>query len=336
MSSDHTGSRPVAATAPGPDDLPDLSGTTAVVTGANSGIGFETALALASYGGSVTLACRNLPAAERAAERIRSSHGGVHLPGLHARSADPRDSSGTGLDVRVVELDLSSLSSVRSFADAWQGPLDLLVNNAGVMTPPTWKGTPDGFELQFGTNHIGHFALTGLLLAALQLAGMPRVVTVSSIAHHSGRADVLDRNPPQGYRPERAYGNSKLANVLFGAELQRRATAHGSALTSTMAHPGVSATGLAVDPEGMGSNPVVRAMAPWVMKALFQSAAAGAKPVLYAATAAAAGSYTGPRWLKESRGPIGPARLSILAQDPTLASRLWQVSQDLSGVEYHW
>jgi len=336
MSSDQTGSRPVVATAPGPDDLPDLSGTTAVVTGANSGIGFETALALASYGASVTLACRNLPAAERAAEQIRSSQKGVHLPGVHVRGADPRDGSAPGVDVRVAELDLSSLSSVRSFADAWQGPLDLLVNNAGVMTPRTWKGTPDGFELQFGTNHVGHFALTGLLLSALHLAGSPRVVTVSSLAHHSGRADVLDRNPPQGYRPERAYGNSKLANVLFGAELQRRATAHGSALTSTMAHPGISATGLAVDREGMGSNPVVRVMAPWVMKAVFQSAAAGARPVLYAATAAAAGSYTGPRWLKESRGPVGPARLSILAQDPTLALRLWQVSQDLSGVEYHW
>jgi NAD(P)-dependent dehydrogenase (short-subunit alcohol dehydrogenase family) len=336
MSSDPTGSRPVVATAPGPGDLPDLSGTTAVVTGANSGIGFETALALASHGASVTLACRNLPAAARAAEQIRSSHKGVHFPGVHVRGADPRDGSARGVDVRVAELDLSSLSSVRSFADAWQGPLDLLVNNAGVMTPRTWRGTPDGFELQFGTNHVGHFALTGLLLSALQLAGSPRVVTVSSLAHHSGRADVLDRNPPQGYRPERAYGNSKLANVLFGAELQRRATAHGSALSSTMAHPGISATGLAVDREGMGSNPVVRVMAPWMMKAVFQSAAAGARPVLYAATAAAPGSYTGPRWLKESRGPVGPARLSILAQDPTLALRLWQVSQDLSGVEYHW
>jgi NAD(P)-dependent dehydrogenase (short-subunit alcohol dehydrogenase family) len=307
-----------------------------VVTGANSGIGFETALALAAYGASVTLACRNLPAAERAAEQIRSSHRVVHLPGVHFPGIHVRSGSAPGVDVGVAELDLSSLSSVRSFADAWQGPLDLLVNNAGVMTPRTWKGTPDGFELQFGTNHIGHFALTGLLLSALQLTGSPRVVTVSSLAHHSGRADVLDRNPPQGYRPERAYGNSKLANVLFGAELQRRATAHGSALTSTMAHPGISATGLAVDREGMGSNPFVRVMAPWVMKVVFQSAAAGARPVLYAATAAAPGSYTGPRWLRESRGPVGPARLSILAQDPTLASRLWQVSQDLSGVEYHW
>ena len=314
-----------------PGDLPDLSGTTAVVTGANSGIGFETARALASHGARVTLACRNVPAAERAAERIRNSHKGIDFRRVPARSGSAR-----GVDVRVAELDLSSLSSVRRFADAWEGPLDLLVNNAGVMTPRTWKGTPDGFELQFGTNHLGHFVLTGLLLPALKRATSPRVVTVSSLAHHSGRADVLDRNPPQGYRPERAYGNSKLANLLFGAELHRRALAHGSALTSTMAHPGVSATGLMVDREGLGSNPVIRVVAPWVMPALFQSAAAGAKPILYAATGAPPGSYSGPRWLRESRGPVGPARLSILAQDPTLASRLWQVSQDVTGVEYHW
>jgi len=299
-----------------PDDLPDLSGTAAVVTGANSGIGFETARALAHQGARVTMACRNLPAAEQAAQRIRSSN--------------------KSIDVHVAELDLSSSSSVRRFADAWEGPLDLLVNNAGVMTPRRWQGTRDGFELQFGTNHLGHFALTGLLLSALQVAASPRVVTVSSLAHHSGGADVLDGNPPQRYRRQRAYGSSKLANVLFGAELQRRATAHGSALTSTMAHPGISATGLAVDPEGMGANPVVRLLAPWVMRVVFQSAASGARPVLYAATEAAPGSYTGPRWLRESRGPVGPARLSALAQDSGLSSRLWQVSQDLSGVEYRW
>ena len=330
MSSERTGTAPVVATARSADELPDLSGTTAVVTGGNSGIGLETARALASHGAGVTLACRNLRAAELAAEQIRSSHSRIGARGAIAGGVS------SPVDVRVAELDLSSLSSVRSFADAWQGPLDLLVNNAGVMTPRTWRGTPDGFELQFGTNHLGHFALTGLLLSALQLATSPRVVTVSSLAHHSGRADVLDGNPPQGYRPERAYGNSKLANVLFGAELERRASAHGSALTSAMAHPGISATGLAVDREGMGANPVIRVVAPWVMKAIFQSAAAGAKPILYAASGAAPGSYTGPRWLRESRGPVGPARLSVLAQDPTLASRLWQVSQDLSGVEYHW
>ncbi len=308
------------------NELPDLTGTTAVVTGANSGIGFETARALARHGAGVTLACRNVAAAEQAAERIRSSHSG----------ADGRGADGRGADVRVAELDLSSMASVRSFADAWKGPLDLLVNNAGVMAPRTWQGTVDGFELQFGTNHLGHFALTGLLLAALHEAATPRVVTVSSLAHHRGRPDLLDGNPPQTYRPEPAYGNSKLANVLFGAELQRRATADGSALTSTMAHPGVSATGLVVDRQGMGASRVVRFAAPWVMRAIFQSATAGARPTLYAVAEAEPGSYTGPSWLRESRGPVGPARLSALAQDHGLASRLWAVSQDLTGVEYCW
>ena len=162
------------------------------------------------------------------------------------------------------------------------------------------------------------------------------MVTVASLAHQGGRANVLDGNPPQGYRPEASYGNSKLANLLFGAELQRRASAHGSALTSTMAHPGVSATGLVVDPQGMGANPVVRVAAPWVMRVIFQSAAAGASPILFAAVAAEPGSYTGPRWLREMRGPVGPARRSELAQDQELASRLWQVSQDLTGVDYCW
>ncbi|HEY5473695.1 MAG TPA: SDR family NAD(P)-dependent oxidoreductase, partial [Candidatus Limnocylindrales bacterium] len=135
-----------------PNDLPDLTGTTAVVTGANSGIGFETASALAAHGASVTLACRNVSKGEQAAELIRRGRGGV----------DGRSGGGRGVDVRVAELDLSSLASVRRFADAWQGPLNLLVNNAGVMAPRQWVATADGFELQFGTNHLGHFALTGL------------------------------------------------------------------------------------------------------------------------------------------------------------------------------
>jgi NAD(P)-dependent dehydrogenase (short-subunit alcohol dehydrogenase family) len=316
---------PLEAMTVAPDELPDLTAKVAVVTGANSGIGFETARALVRHGAAVTLACRSLPAAERAAERIRSSHNGVDIRGV-----DRVDR------VRVAELDLSSLSSVRRFADAWEGPLDLLVNNAGVMSPRTWQGTLDGFELQFGTNHLGHFALTGRLLSALQAGASPRVVTVSSLAHHGGLADVLRGNPPQGYRPEQAYGNSKLANMLFGAELQRRAAAHGSALTSTMAHPGISATGLVTDRQGMGANPLVRVAVPWVMRVVLQSAAAGAKPILYAAAAAEPGSYTGPSRLRESRGPAGPARLSTLAQDPALASWLWQLSQDLTGVEFRW
>ncbi len=310
-----------------PNELPDLTGITAVVTGANSGIGLETANALAAHGASVTLACRNVSKGEQAAERIRNGHSGVD---------GNRVVDNGGINVRVVELDLSSLASIRRFADAWQGPLNLLVNNAGVMAPRTWLATTDGFELQFGTNHLGHFALTGLLLTALKAVSSSRVVTVASIAHHRGRADLLDGNPAQTYQPERAYGNSKLANLLFGAELQRRATASGAALTSTMCHPGVSATGLATSPQGMGANPVVRLVAPLVMKVFLQSAAAGANPTLYAATAAAPGSYTGPTWLREMRGPLGPARLSVLAQDQELASRLWRVSQDLTGIEYHW
>ena len=317
-----------------PNELPDLTGTTAVVTGANSGIGFETASALARNGATVTLACRNVAAAELAAERIRVGRRGVD--GHDTTKDNTPGLDGGGVHVRVAELDLSSLVSVRRFADAWEGPLNLLVNNAGVMRPRKWLGTSDGFELQFGTNHLGHYALTGLLLAALKAGASPRVVTVASLAHHQGRADLLDGNPPQSYRPERAYGNSKLANLLFGAELQRRASAHGSALSSAMSHPGISATGLVVNRQGMGANPLVRTAAPGVMRVVFQSAAAGANPSLYAATEAAPGSYTGPRRLLESRGPVGPARLSALAQDQELASRLWQVSQDLTGVEFRW
>lgn len=314
-----------------PAELPDLSGTTAVVTGGNSGIGFATARALASHGCAVTLACRNVAAAEQAATRIRDNHKAA------GRSPGARRGAGSGgadLDVRVAVLDLSSLASVRTFADGWQGPLHLLVNNAGVMAPGAWQGTTDGYELQLGTNHLGHYALTGLLLGALQAAGSSRVVTVSSLAHFRGSANLLDGNPPQTYRPQAAYGNSKLANLLFGAELQRRATAGGSALTSTMAHPGVAATGLFVDPQGMGANRAVRAVGPWLMPVLFQSAVSGAKPSLYAAAVAEPGSYTGPLWLGESRGPVGPAKMSVLAQDHRLASRLWEVSQDLTGVEY--
>jgi NAD(P)-dependent dehydrogenase (short-subunit alcohol dehydrogenase family) len=335
-----------------PDDLPDLTGTTAVVTGANSGIGFETACALVRNGATVTLACRNVKEAGRAAERIRGRLMGAddrprtndHVTGVAHGGAVGRPVGRPpvggvavgGPEIRVAELDLSSLDSVRRFAQAWAGPLNLLVNNAGVMAPRRWLGTQDGFELQFGTNHLGHFALTGLLLPALKAAASPRVVTVASLAHFQGRADLIDGNPPQTYRPTSAYGSSKLANVLFGAELQRQATAHGSVLTSTMAHPGVSATGLVEDPQGMGANPVVRVAAPWVLRVILQSAAAGANPILYAATDATPGSYTGPRWLRETRGPVGPARLSQLAQDQVLASRLWQVSEELTGVEYRW
>jgi NAD(P)-dependent dehydrogenase (short-subunit alcohol dehydrogenase family) len=293
----------------GPDDLPDLTGKVAVVTGGNSGIGFHTAKQLAAHGARVVLACRDQEAAEAAAERI---HG----------------------DTVVEELDLASQASVRGFAARWQGALDLLVNNAGVMRPPRYRETADGHELMFGTNHLGHFALTGRLLPALLAAPHPRVVTVSSVAHHGGDERVLAANPPEGYRPEPYYGNSKLANLLFARELHRRATEAGSRLVSTAAHPGVSATGLVGDPNGMGANPLLRAVAPFLLPLIFQSAAAGANASLYAATLADPGSYTGPQRFHENRGPIGPARLSRYAADDELARKLWVLSEKQTGVAF--
>lgn len=292
-----------------PADLSDLSGHRAVVTGANTGIGFSTARELAAHGASVVLACRNVESGRQAAARMRG-------------------------DVRVEPLDLASLDDVRAFADRWDGRLDLLINNAGVMTPPRYRETVDGHELMFGTNHLGHVALTAGLMPALERATAPRVVTVSSIAHHSGDKRVLEGNPQHGYRPQRYYGNSKLANLLFALELQRRAVAAGSPLVSTAAHPGVSATNLVASSDGLGAIPGVRLLAPLVLPLVLQSPDRGADPTLYAATAAQPGSYTGPTGLRESRGPIGPAKLSRHARDPELAAALWDLSNRLTGA--HW
>jgi len=292
-----------------PADLPDLSGRTAIVTGANSGIGWHTANELAAHGARVVLACRNVELGKQAAARI------------------------TG-ETRVEQLDLASVESVRAFAEAWDEPLDLLINNAGVMTPPHYRETAEGHELQFGTNHLGHFALTGRLLPALLATAAPRVVTVSSIAHHSGGPRLLEQNPREGYKPQEYYGNSKLANLLFGLELQRRATAAGSPLTSTMAHPGVSNTNLFTSRDGRGAHFVVRTFAPYVMPLVLQSAARGADPSLYAATLAEPGSYTGPTGRMEFRGPIGPAKLSRPARDEQLAAQLWELSEQVTGVGF--
>jgi NAD(P)-dependent dehydrogenase (short-subunit alcohol dehydrogenase family) len=291
-----------------PAQLPSYEGRRVVVTGASSGIGLHTADALAARGAEVTLACRDVAKGEDAARRMR------------------------GGTVRVERLDLASLASVAAFAKGWNGPLDLLVNNAGLMNPPHWRSTEDGFELQLGTNHLGHFALTAGLLPALLEAPAARVVTVSSIAHHGGTPAVLEGNPPETYEPERCYGNSKLANILFARELQRRAA--GTPLTSTAAHPGVSATGLFADPDGMGTSRQERLAAPVVMPLLFQSARAGAAPVLYAAAVAVPGSYSGPQRFREYRGYAGPARLSEHAQDDALAAALWEWSEQQTGVRF--
>jgi NAD(P)-dependent dehydrogenase (short-subunit alcohol dehydrogenase family) len=291
--------------------LPDLRGRTAVVTGGNSGIGFHTARELAAHGVSVVLACRNLRLAEAAAARMTGA-------------------------VRTAHLDLASMTSVREFGEAWNEPLDLLINNAGVMAPPRRATTEDGFERQFGTNHLGHFVLTGLLMPSLIASGSGRVVTVASIAHHGGTDAVVDANAGQPYNPQKTYANSKLANLLFAMELHRELTAHEVAVVSTAAHPGVSSTGLVGDREGMGANAFLRTVGPVFVKAFTQSAASGARATLYAASEAEPGSYTGPQLLGETRGHIGPARLSPQAQDEKLGRRLWQVSEELTGFRYAW
>jgi NAD(P)-dependent dehydrogenase (short-subunit alcohol dehydrogenase family) len=291
--------------------MPDLTGRRALVTGANSGIGFPTALELARAGAAVTLACRKPDQGAAAVDRIRAQ--------LPQASVD------------FLPLDLASLTSVEQLAQRWEGPLHLLINNAGVMAPPTYQQTADGFELQFGTNHLGHFALTGRLLPHLLEAGDARVVTVASIAHRGGERDVLFGNQGGTYNAQHAYSNSKLANLLFGQELQRRAQGK---LTSTMAHPGVSSTNLVASRDGMGANAIVRLVGPLVVKVLFQPAAAGALPSLYAAVAAEPGSYSGPQGLREVRGKPGPAALSPVASDAGLAAQLWELSEEWTGVHY--
>lgn len=296
------------------DDLPDLTGRVAVITGANSGIGLHTARAVAARGARVVLAGRNHDAVRDAA----------------------LDIANRGDEAEPAELDLASMASVRTFADSWRGPLDLLINNAGVMSPPKPVQTEDGFELQFGTNHLGHFVLTGMLLPALLAAPRARVVTVSSIAHYSGGEGVVDANVGEAYETQKTYGNSKLANLLFALQLQRELAERGLPVTSTAAHPGVSATGLFSSRQGMGAKTMTRLLAPPLLKIATQSPAAGARAVLYAACVAEPGSYTGPQRFGQTRGPIGTARQSSAAQDEKLARRLWQVSEELTGYRYEW
>jgi NAD(P)-dependent dehydrogenase (short-subunit alcohol dehydrogenase family) len=296
-------------------DLPSFAGRTVVVTGGNSGIGWHTAKALGRAGARVTIACRNERTGGQAASALRDAGAG---------------------EVSMRRLDLASMASVKEFADGWEGPLDVLVNNAGVMTPPRYRETQDGHELQFGTNHLGHFALTARLLPHLLAAEAPRVTTISSIAHFRGQGSVLEANPRRGYQPERAYANSKLANLLFAFELQRQTTRHGASLVSNAAHPGVSATNLVASEQGLGSIPGVKYVAPLFMKLVLQSARAGAEPTLFAVAEGGPASYTGPQLLRESRGPVGPARLNPLAQDETLAGLLWNRSEELANVEFAW
>jgi NAD(P)-dependent dehydrogenase (short-subunit alcohol dehydrogenase family) len=300
------------------DDIPDQTGRTILVTGANSGLGLRSAEALAAKGAKVLLGCRNEQKAAAAVEQITAK--------------------ATGPDPVVVKLDLSDLASVRAAAKevaGMVGELDVLMNNAGVMAIPMDR-TADGFEMQFGTNHLGHFALTGLLLPVLSKATAPRVVTTSSTAHRSGRMRCDDLNAETGYRRWSAYGQSKLANLLFMRELDRRAREAGSDLVSVAAHPGYAATHL----QSVGAEKSGRRLTALFMRTgnaiVAQSDAMGALPQLYGATESdvQGGEFFGPDRLFQSRGHPKRVGSTAAAKDMAAAHRLWQVSEDLTGVTY--
>lgn len=289
-------------------DIPDLSGKTAIVTGANSGIGIETARELARKGARVILACRTQEKGEAALQNIRGE-----LPGA---------------SLQLESLDLADLASVARFAQEFKkssSRLDILCNNGGVMVPPLGK-TADGFEIQFGTNHLGHFALTAQLLEVIRATDGARVVTVSSTAHRVGKINFDNLNAEQDYGPVGAYGQSKLANLLFTAELQRRFAASGTHAIAVAAHPGWTATHLQ-DHAGW-----VRHLNPF----LSQQPPDGALPTLYGATApdVRGGEYFGPSRMFEMWGAPKRAGRSARASDEAVATRLWNVSQELTGLAY--
>ena len=301
------------------DDIPDQSGRTALVTGANSGLGLQTAKALAAAGACVILGCRDLSKGERARDLIAGEVPGASL--------------------ELLELDLADLKGIERAADVVSArpvPLDLLVNNAGVMAPPR-RETRDGFELQLGTNHLGHFALTGRLIEKLLAAPEPRVVNVSSIAHRAGTIDFGDLNWEASYSRWPAYGRSKLANLLFTLELARRAEAAGTNLIAAAAHPGYASTNLQTNGPGMGRlGPLARPVMKVANLVLAQSDEMGALPTLYAATAAGVegDDYFGPDGIGEQRGHPKRVGRTSRAADAEVAARLWVVSEELTGVGF--
>ena len=297
--------------------IPLQAGKTALVTGANSGIGYQAALELARHGAHVILGCRNEAKGRAALEKLRRE-----APGASAE---------------VMQLDMASLASIRAFAAAFTGrgiALDLLINNAGVMALPKREVTEDGFERQFGTNHLGHFALTGLLLPALLAAPAPRVVTVASLAHRTGKMEFDNLQRERGYEGWDAYNASKLANILFAKELDRRARAAHSRLLSLAVHPGVSTTSIFENGPGTMSLKAiaVKVLAPVMM----QNDEAGALPTLYAATSpdAHGGEYIGPDGFGELKGAPVVVQPRPQALDVAVGERLWTVSEDLTGVHY--
>ena len=305
----------MARTAWTTQDIPDQGGRVAVVTGANSGLGLEVARVLAGRGATVVLACRSTANAERAQSAIRLAH--------------PR------AELRIARLDVSSLASVREFAtqvlQAFPA-IDLLVNNAGIMATPR-SVSADGFEMQFATNHLGHFALAGLLLPAMGTRIGSRVVAVASIAARTGRIDFDDLMGERRYDEWKAYNQSKLANLMYAMEYERRLRRAGLATQAIAAHPGASTTNLFSTPGGFFAK---RVLSPLAKAFLFQSAADGALPLLYAAAALEAqpGGYYGPANANEMKGPVAPAKVPAQANDAVVAAKLWQASERLTGVSY--
>jgi NAD(P)-dependent dehydrogenase (short-subunit alcohol dehydrogenase family) len=289
-------------TTSGVTHLPDMTGRSVIVTGANSGIGRAAAHQFAGAGARVVLAVRDLDKGKAAATTMLG-------------------------ETEVHRLDLASLESVHEFAEAWQGDIDLLINNAGVMVPPLSR-TAEGFELQFGTNHLGHFALSNLLLE--HVTG--RVVTVSSTAHRMGSIDFDDLNwERKPYRAWRAYAQSKLANMLFTSELQRRLTANDSDVLANAAHPGYASTNL----QFHSQNRVFDLLGAVGNRVLAQDENGGALPTVYAAVADIPGdSFAGPGGFMEQRGPAKLVGRSGAAKDVDVAGRLWDVSEDLTGVRF--
>jgi NAD(P)-dependent dehydrogenase (short-subunit alcohol dehydrogenase family) len=294
--------------------IPDQTGRIAVVTGANSGLGLSTARELARAGAHVVLAVRNTEKGASAAREI--------------------EAAAPGAAVEMEALDLGRLESVRGFAERFRAEregLDLLVSNAGVMAPPRSE-TADGFELQIGTNHLGHFALTGLLLGAMEGRADARVVTVSSGAHRMGRIAFDDLQGERRYNRWRAYGQSKLANLLFTFELDRRLRAAGSTVQSVAAHPGYAATNL----QSAAAPLVDRLVMAVTNRVMAQSADMGALPTLYAATEPGleGGTFIGPDGVAEQRGHPKVVTANAAARDEATAARLWAVSEELTGVRF--
>ncbi|MFP9097806.1 SDR family oxidoreductase [Flavobacterium sp. RHBU_24] len=297
-------------------DIPQRKSGLAVITGSTEGVGYEDAVALSSSGWNVVMMGRD---AHKGAESIARIH-----------QINPK------AKVSFEKIDLADLSSIKAFASRMNSKgqaINLLINNAGVMTPPKRLETADGFELQFGTNHIGHFALTAQLLPLLRKSPGARVVTVSSVANRAGEINFDDLQSKSSYNPTKAYSQSKLANLMFALELQRQSEKHGWGIISIAAHPGVSRTNLLITGAGRWSGPgIMRTFLPF----LFQPPAQGALPTLYAATSphAIGGVYYGPNKLSETRGFPSIAKIPVQAQDLAVSFRLWEISQELAGVTF--